>query len=379
MEVNGGTCSYCVNWAYVGDEYKFQIETYDERHGNYIDGVEINAKIISKSGELRHDFGEVTTDDGVYKNRITIPSMDWYAGNILSVTGEYFGLEKTIEKEFEVFRNQGGSPSNYGAGAGGCAHVSPFDISSQEAVATDIAFSKSGEKMFILGDHGNDVNEYALNGAYCIGTASFVDSFSVNSQEGEATGIAFSDSGKKMFIVGSNGDEVNEYTLSVAWDVSTASFVDSFSISSKELAAEGIAFSKSGEEMFIVGSHGDDVNEYKLSVAWDVSTASFVDSFSISSQELAATGIVFSKSGEKMFITGDHGNDINEYTLTAAWNVSSASFVDSFSVSSQESVVEGIWFDSSGKTMFIVGSHGDEVNVYKLTAAWDVSSASHVS
>jgi hypothetical protein len=45
----------------------------------------------------------VTTEDGIYKNSITVPSMDWYAENILSVTGEYYGVEKTIEKEFEVF------------------------------------------------------------------------------------------------------------------------------------------------------------------------------------------------------------------------------------------------------------------------------------
>ena len=89
MEVNSGTCSYCVSWAYVGDEYFFQIETYDEQHGKYIDGVEISAKIISSGGELRHDFGEVTTDDGIYKNSIIIPSMDWYAENILSVTAKY--------------------------------------------------------------------------------------------------------------------------------------------------------------------------------------------------------------------------------------------------------------------------------------------------
>jgi hypothetical protein len=34
------------------------------------------------------------------------------------------------------------------------------------------------------------------------------------------------------------------------------------------------------------------------------------------------------------------------------------------------------FFDSSGKTMFIVGIQGDEVNEYKLTVAWDVSTAS---
>ena len=77
-----------------------------------------------------------------------------------------------------------------------------------------------------------------------------------------------------------------------------------------------------------------------------------------------------------MFILGKAGDDVNEYTLTTAWDVSSASFVDSFSVNSQEGNPRDIWFDSSGKTMFIVGNQGNDVNVYKLTTAWDVSTAS---
>jgi len=383
MEVNGGSCSYCVNWAYVWDEYYLQIETYDEQHGKYIDGVEISAKIISKGGELRHDFGEVTTEDGIYKNSIIIPSMDWYAGNILSVTGEYYGVEKTIEKEFEVFKNQGGTSSNYGAGAEDCAHVSPFSVATQEDGPTGIAFSKSATKMFVLGATGDDVNEYTLTGAYCIGTASFVDSFSVATQEANPTGIVFSKSGTKMFIVGAtnnNQGKVSEYTLTTAWDVSSASFVDSLTVKSCGAdcsASSGLAFNKSGNKMFVmVSKQADQVDKYTLTTAWDVSSASFVDSFSVATQETEPTGIAFSKSGTKMFILGKVGDDVNEYTLTTAWDVSSASFVDSFSVSSQEVNPQGIWFDSSGKTMFILGKAGDDVNVYKLTTAWDVSTAS---
>ena len=384
MEVNGGSCSYCVNWAYVGEEYRFQIETYDEQHGKYIDGVEISAKIISKGGELRHDFGEVTTEDGIYKNNIIIPSMDWYAGNILSVTGEYFGVEKTIEKEFEVFRNQGGASSNYGAGAGGCAHVGPFSVASQESEPQGIAFSKSGEKMFIMGSDGDDVNEYTLTGAYCIGTATFVDSFVLGADaEGvhNPQGIAFSKSGMKMFVSDTHGKDVNEYTLTAAWDVSTASFVDTFSVKSQTTLPTGIAFSKSGTKMFITDTAGstDTVLEYTLTTAWDVSTASFVDKFNVRGEDRAPTDIAFSKSGMKMFITGNTNDNVYEYTLTAAWDVSTASFVDSFDISSQETEVRGIWFDSSGKTMFIVGHEDGEVNIYKLTVAWDVSTASFVS
>ena len=96
MELNGYNC--CRNWAYVGKDYLFQIETLDGYRGNPIDSVTITAKIISKGGELRHHFGIITTEDGIYRNSITIPSMDWYAGNVLSVTGTYNGVEKTIEK-----------------------------------------------------------------------------------------------------------------------------------------------------------------------------------------------------------------------------------------------------------------------------------------
>jgi len=333
MEVNRGNCTPCLNWAYVGEKYYFQIETFGENHWNHIDGVTVNAKIISKGGELRHDFGEVTTDDGVYKNSIIIPSMDWYAGNILSVTGEYFGVEKTIEKEFDVFRNKSGSSSvSYGAGAGNCAHVPPVSVSSQDGSPNGIAFSKSGEKMFIVGDSGDDVNEYKLTGAYCIGSATFVDSFSVKSEESSARGIAFSKSGEKMFIVGGSGDDVNEYKLTAAWDVSSASFVDSFSVNSEETQPRGIAFSKSGEKMFILGSIGDGVDEYKLSAAWDVSTASFVSYYNAKADQTES-----------------------------------------------ETEPRGIWFDSSGKTMFITGITVDNVNVYKLSDPWNISSASHVS
>jgi len=319
MEVNGGSCSYCVNWAYVGDEYYLQIETYDEQHGKYIDGVEISAKIISKGGELRHDFGEVTTEDGIYKNSIIIPSMDWYAGNILSVTGTYYGVEKTIEKEFEVFKNQGG-------------------------VSSGSSGSGDGLKMFIAGNGCNCIIQYTLAAAWDVSSASFKQKFSIASEDGMPSGVAFSKSGKKMFMVGNDNDSVFEYTLATAWDVSSASFVDSFSVASEGSSPSDLIFSKSGEKMFVTDNIADEVNEYTLSTAWDVSSASFVDSFSVASEETAPRGIEFSKSGMKMFIVGSNGDDVNEYTLSTAWDVSSASFVDSFSVSSQEETPSGIAF-----------------------------------
>jgi len=44
-----------------------------------------------------------------------------------------------------------------------------------------------------------------------------------------------------------------------------------------------------------------------------------------------------------MFVVGNQGNDVNEYTLTTAWDVSSASFVDSFSVASEDTAPNGMF------------------------------------
>ena len=39
---------------------------------------------------------------------------------------------------------------------------------------------------------------------------------------------------KKCLLLEDNGDDVDEYTLSTAYDVSTAVFVDSFSVGSED-------------------------------------------------------------------------------------------------------------------------------------------------
>ena len=48
------------------------------------------------------------------------------------------------------------------------------------------------------------------------------------SEENNPNGLEFSTDGTKMYMVGSTGNDNNEYTLSTAFDISTASFVHSF-------------------------------------------------------------------------------------------------------------------------------------------------------
>ena len=110
-----------------------------------------------------------------------------------------------------------------------------------------------------------------------------------------------------MFVAGFAGDDVNEYTLSVLvlMYLLLVSY-DSFSVAAQDNCPRDIAFNTDGTKMFIVGFTGDSnsVNEYTLSTGFDVSTASFVDSFNVYAQDTTPRGIAFNTDGTKMFIVG---------------------------------------------------------------------------
>jgi len=254
--------------------------------------------------------------------------------------------------------------------------VDSFDISNEDTLPQSLVFNPDGTKMFVVGRDGKDINEYTLSTGFDVSTASFVDSFDVRNEETQPKGLAFNNDGTKMFVVGYTDDEVLEYNLSPGFDVSTATFIDGFSVRSEDLIPSGLAFNNDGTKMFVVGQRDDDVNEYTLSTGFDVSTASFVDAFDVSNEESSPLDLKFNHNGTRMFVTGYNGKDVNEYTLSTGFDVSTASFVDSFSVSSEESAPTGLAFNDDGTKMFVSGKTGDDVNEYTLSCAYKVTSSS---
>ena len=264
-----------------------------------------------------------------------------------------------------------------------------FDVSDQETFPTGIAFNNDGTKMFIVGNSDDDVNEYTLTTPFDVSTSTFRDingdgtGFDISDQDTFPIGIAFNNDGTKMFVLGNSGDDVNEYILSTPFDVSTSTFRDingdgtGFDISSQDAVPLGLKFNNDGTKMFIVGNTGDDVNEYTLTTSFDVKSARFVDRFSVNSEDITPIGIAFNNDGTKMFVLGHAGVDINEYTLSTGFDIkSTVSFVDSFDVSDQETIPRDLVFNNDGTKMFVVGNDGDDVNEYTLSCPFKVTNSS---
>ena len=250
--------------------------------------------------------------------------------------------------------------------------VDATDILSKESIPTGMAFSSDGTKMFVIGSN-RGVNEYDLSVPFDASTRMFNASTSISARESNPQGMAFSSDGTKMFVIGSNGNDVNEYDLSSPFDASTRSFVDETSISEQEFVPQDIAFSNDGTKMFVIGSHGNDVNEYDLSTPFDASTLSHVNATSISAQETSPTGMAFSNDGTKMFVIGSAGDDVNEYELSTPFDASTLSFVDATRIRAQETSPKGMAFSNDGAKMFVIGSTEDNVNEYDLHSVYPIS------
>jgi len=220
--------------------------------------------------------------------------------------------------------------------------------------------------MYILGGTNDTVFEYNLSTAWDVSSSSYVQGFSVASQETIPTGMFFKPDGTKMYIIGQAGDDVNEYTLSTAWNISTATYSQSFSISAQDTDPYAVTFSTDGTKMYIVGGVDDDIIEYDLSTAFDVSSASYLQAFSVAAQDTLPISVDFKSDGTKMFVLGRTNATVYEYDLSTAWDVSTSSYSKSFSVTSQEGSPNGLFFKPDGTSFYVVGSTSDTVYQYSV-------------
>lgn len=207
-------------------------------------------------------------------------------------------------------------------------------------------------------------------------TTSFVDTFSVASKETGPTGLTFNNDGTKMYVVGYIGDAVHEYSLSTGFDISSASFSRSFSFSSQEKYARSIVFNNDGSKMFVTGIEGDDVNEYTLSTPFNVATASFVDSFSVFSVIYNPEGLTFNDDGTKMYVARSF--TVAEFSLSSAFDVSTASHAQTDTLSGMTGGITDIEFNNDGSKLFISVNGDDAIGEYSLSTNYDISTASFI-
>ena len=236
-----------------------------------------------------------------------------------------------------------------------------LQIRAKEEHLRGVTFNNDGSKMYIIGTDSDAVHEFNLTTNFNVDSFTFSQSFSVSAQELIPTQVKFNKDGSKMFIVGEHTDQVEEYILTKSFDISTATHESSFFIGTQEARAYGLDFSTDGKNMYVSGLDGQAVHQYSLNVGFDLSAGvTFLRTADLTTlrddeggDEDEPTGIEFNLDGTRMFLVGTKGNDVNQYTLSEGFNISTASWDGGLEYGGNPSAIH---FSPSGLIMFIAGN-----------------------
>ncbi len=220
--------------------------------------------------------------------------------------------------------------------------------------------------------------DYTASGAFDLSTAGSTQTQAV-SGETSHTGIFFSQDGSKVFLTGEGTDAVREFDLSTAFDVSTISAVQvTMSTTSQTQNPQAVCFTSDGLEMYIGKESPATIFQYTLSTAWDLSTATYTDSYAVSGDMSSSLrDISIKPDGSKIYALETSG-DVYEWNLTSG-DITTASFVQSYNPSESSSTVHGFAMASDGTKMLISANSNGSFYEYSLSTAFDVSTATYTT
>jgi hypothetical protein len=235
----------------------------------------------------------------------------------------------------------------------GSYNTSGVEIAFGEGHPRDLFFKPDGTRLFVIGNGQDDIESVDLPTAWdlssiestaTVTSVNLAGSANVGGRgfEGNLYGMHVANDpndtstyGKKFFVVGDSTDEVQEYTCTTAWDLSTMS-ADATAVfdlrTDHGTSVYSITFNDDGTIMYI-GRAGNPntFSHYDLSTAWDLSTATYNSSKSVTLAVTEASygnnegyiiGLAFNENGTKAYVCGRSRHDLHTLTLSTAWDLS---------------------------------------------------------
>ena len=199
-----------------------------------------------------------------------------------------------------------------------------FDPTAQVSGATFFDISSDGTKFYIRdGASPDTIYEYLLAMPYDISTAVYTG------KNGDTTGVStigrfkLSTDGNSVYGVGVAPQEVKQFPLGTPFDISTVAGVTNTLTIQTSGNLSGLAFGEVGKRLYMIGAFGS-VDQYDISVAWDLSTATWLQTLAPGVFTSTVDGMAISPDGQTI-ITSDHVSEaVDTYTLGTPWDISTA-------------------------------------------------------
>lgn len=247
-----------------------------------------------------------------------------------------------------------------------------------ESQPQGLTFKPDGTMMFVTGQIEDKVWGYTLTTPWDITTATNQVSALVTATGGAPVAMYFTNDGLRMFILDTTADRVGRYSLTTAWNLSSAT-LDSgqtkvlTTISGMPAGASfdprGLEFKPDGTTLFVCDDFNNRIYEISLQTAWDLtSTMTLVTSYLISTTiENSIRNISFNNDGTRLFVAGTNNTRIYEFKLAAPYSLADVAFVGRTVSAALDTNIGGLYYNDNAQKCFYVGSSSDIVREFIAT------------
>jgi len=275
----------------------------------------------------------------------------------------------------------------------------PYDISTKslnpDQTLTDstlgelngslVSWSNDGYHMYVAGSDDDNLQDWQAETPWSLtnirygGRVTF-DNFNLS---GAGRGVFWRPNGERLFIV-TSADNIYQFTLTSAWDMTTVSYDGSRSISSDVSQPYGLHFSSNGDKVFVMDYTGSHVAEFSLGTNWDVTATGWAHESDYATGSIANGNLdypdAFAMSNDGTKFYGTDGSNIYQWTLDVAWDLDGGSgptFNGTRSIGG--STISGLSFTSDG-TQLVMSERGSNlIRVFSLSTAYDIEGSTTVT
>jgi len=277
-----------------------------------------------------------------------------------------------------------------------------------------VTFKPDGTIMYIT-DYNSAIFSYSINSSYpfnvgYVTAQTGAEGFgSEISNSNGVRGSAFTSDGTKMYILDDSASEnIVEYSLSTAWDITTKSYTNN-SFHYKPLLATHLdnvpsltlindnafvfldnnhakvrkvtmgatnslvlgsgSFASTDVGKRIVGNGGDVILTATSGTFDTTGGSAFTDSSTIAAGSWSMFGLKSAGDADGITLAG--------VTQTGALDINAATYTSKTKNIAQDNDPRGLRLNNDGTKMFVMGNQNDEVFEYSLSTAYDVSTANY--
>jgi len=352
----------------------------------------------NSTGETTFQLGtKVGTDDGVDGGTIEVPlgvGGEWIASDadldfllLYGVTikgfvnGVTFSSDATNGPNHEIFGNRFVN----------CGIIDAGEAQYKNNTFVD-SIGQDGGAILLLTDEAGTANLTFTTQGIPYDLASVIvnskEQYSTISEDTQPVGITWatsgSNEGKRFYILGFTGTTLDEYSVSVAWDLSsTVAFTsNSVSVSGTDATPTDVAWNNDGTKFFVLGNTSNDVHEYTVSTGWDLSstvTSTSNNSGAVTTDDGTPTGLCFDDVGDNFYVAGNDNNIVYQYSMSTSFDMGStlADTTNTLDVSTQTTNPGTIQFNDDGFVFVVMDSDAESLFGYILTTAYDISTATY--